>query len=173
MNDISFPGYRRKNRVANLGHPTVLIVLFRTHGYTNAGFALDSAAATGGGNSHPQKVGDTLVGVNLVFYAGEAVALVFVNLEDCGSAVFLDGVGDLLGLALGTARVVASGEDEQGSLHLVNEVDRRAILPESLVLDGISHEEAIVLLQLRVFVFKFGKPVDEGNNGNSATHISG
>src|SRR6266568_503801 len=108
--------------------------------------SLDAAAAAGRGDADAKEVGDALVGIDLVFNAGEAVAFVVVDFEDGGAALFLDGVGYLLGFGFGAARVVASGEDEQGSLHLVDEVDGGALMPESFVLDGVSHEEAVIFL---------------------------
>ncbi len=50
---------------------------------------------------------------------------------------------------------------------LVDEVDGGAIVPESLVFDWVAHEETVELLELRVFVFKLGEPVDEGDDGDS------
>ncbi len=71
--------------------------------------------------------------------------------------------------ALGTAGIVASGENQERGFDLVNEIDGGAILPERLVLDRVSHEKAVVFLELRVLVFEFGEPVDEGNDGDSGS----
>ncbi len=43
-----------------------------------------------------QKIGDALISVDLIFHAGKAVALVFVNLVVDGSAALLDGIDHLL-----------------------------------------------------------------------------
>jgi hypothetical protein len=43
-----------------------------------------------------QEVGDALVGIDLIFDAGEAVTFVFINLIVHCAAAFLDGVDYLL-----------------------------------------------------------------------------
>ena len=45
-----------------------------------------------------QKIGDSFVGVNLIFHAGEAVAFVFVDLVFDRSAALLDRIDNLLRL---------------------------------------------------------------------------
>ncbi len=43
-----------------------------------------------------QKIGDTLVGINLIFHAGKTVALIFVYLDVDGPAPPFDGIDNLL-----------------------------------------------------------------------------
>lgn len=43
-----------------------------------------------------QKIGDALVGINLIFDAGKAVPLIFINLDVYRSPTFFDGIDDLL-----------------------------------------------------------------------------
>ena len=74
-----------------------------------------------------QKIGDAFVGVDLILDAREAVAFVFVNLVINRPATLLDGVDHLLRFLFGAARIVPSGEQEQGRFDLIDEVDGRAV----------------------------------------------
>ena len=56
-----------------------------------------------------QEVGNSLVGVNLVFDFREAVAFIFVDFVFDYAAAFLDRIDYLLRFLLRAARVVASG----------------------------------------------------------------
>ena len=58
---------------------------------------IDRTPAARRRHAHLQKIGDALVGVDLVFDARELVAFVLVNLQLHEAAVFLDGRRDLLG----------------------------------------------------------------------------
>ena len=80
---------------------------------------------------------------------------------------FLTAVAICCASLLGQRGSLPPARISSGAFDLVDEVDGRAVLPERLVLDRIAHEEAVVLLELRVFVLEFGEPVDEGNDGDS------
>ena len=63
-----------------------------------------------------QKVGDTLVGVDLVLHSREAVAFILVDFQLHRAAVFLHGVGHLLRLLRRTTGIVASANSSSGAL---------------------------------------------------------
>src|SRR5580704_16557101 len=67
------------------------------------------AAAIGRRDVRFKKSGYALIGVNLVFYFGKAVAFVLVDFVFDNAAALLDCVHHLLRFGLGAARIVATG----------------------------------------------------------------
>ena len=63
-----------------------------------------------------QEIGYAFVGVDLIFYFGEAVAFVFIDFVFDYASALLDGVDYLLGFGLGTTRIVASRQQIAAAL---------------------------------------------------------
>ena len=76
-----------------------------------------------------QKLGNASVCIDLILDSGESMPLVFVNLEFHDASALLDYIRHLLGFRFGTAWIVSTGEQQDRSLHPVDEVNRAAILP--------------------------------------------
>ena len=86
------------------------LYLFRQH-----------AAAIGWRNVRIQEVGDTFVGINLIFHPRKSMAFVFVDFQLNYPAALLDGIDHLLGFLLGAARILSAGKKQQWRFNLVHE----------------------------------------------------
>ena len=69
------------------------------------------AIAIGWDDVGKKEIRNSLVGVDLIFNACEAVTFVFVDFVVDRPATLLDGIYDLLRFGLGEARVVAAGQE--------------------------------------------------------------
>lgn len=65
-------------------------------GLSSIGLFRQRTTAIRGDDVGQEEVGDSLVGIDLIFHAGEAVAFVFVDLIVDGPAALFDGIDYLL-----------------------------------------------------------------------------
>src|SRR6266481_5435427 len=91
------------------------------------------------GDSCLQELRDALVGINLVFDPGKAVALVFIHFVFGHAAALFDRIHHLQGFFLGASRIIASGQQKQGRFDLVHKENRGAVVEEIFVFLQVAH----------------------------------
>src|SRR5262249_47222337 len=119
------------------------------------------------GNVFFQKISNSLVGIDLIFDASEAVPFILIDLELHNPAALLNSIRNLLRLRLGTAWIIASSQQQQWGLDAVNKIDVRAIFPYCFFLPGSANSCQTPLLQPRFFMLDLRKPVKKWHEGHA------